>query len=55
MKQLLEMYNEFAQQAEDYVFKYVLPPFFKVILFGMKVTLAWAFYQTLKNVANELF
>ena len=55
MRQLLEIYNELAQQAEDYIFKYILPPFFKVILFGMQVTLAWAFYQTIKNVVNELF
>jgi hypothetical protein len=55
MKNLLEIYNELAQQAEDYTFKYIFPPFFRLMLFGMKLTLAWAFYQTIKNVANELF
>lgn len=55
MRQLLEAYNELAQQVEDYTFKYILPPFFKLMLFGMKLTLFWAFYQTIRNVGNEVF
>lgn len=55
LKTLLNIYNEASQQLEDFLYKNVLPPFFKVLLFGMKLTLAWAFYQTIKNVINELF
>ena len=53
LQTLSDMYNEFSQRLEDFLYKKVLPPFFRVLLFGMKLTLAWAFYQTIKNVVND--
>ena len=55
LQTLSDMYNEFSQRLEDFLYRKVLPPFFKVLLFGMKLTLAWAFYQTIKNVVNDVF
>lgn len=55
MKNVFDVYNDLSQQAEEFIWKHFLPPFFKVMLFGMKITLAWAFYQTVKNVIDELF
>ena len=55
LQTLFDMYNETSQRLEDFLYKKVLPPFFKVLLFGMKLTLAWAFYQTVKIVIDELF
>jgi len=52
---LVYMYNSLMADAESFMYKKILPPLFKVMLFGMKITLAWAFYQTIKNVVNELF
>lgn len=52
---LVYMYNSLMAEAESFMYKKILPPLFKVMLFGMKITLAWAFYQTIKNVVNELF
>lgn len=55
MKQLFEAYNELAAKAEEIMYQYVLPPVFRVMLFGMKLTLIWAFYQTFKNVVKDSF
>tara|TARA_Y100001972_G_scaffold122748_1_gene168852 strand:- start:1091 stop:1258 length:168 start_codon:yes stop_codon:yes gene_type:complete len=55
MKQLIEAYNELAQQFEDWAFKYVVPPIFKIIEIGLKLTMFWAFYMLVKNAINELF
>ena len=54
MIKLLEIYNDLAQQFEDWVFKYVVPPFLRVIQFGLKLTLFYAFYLLAKNITNEL-
>jgi len=55
MRQLIEVYNNLAQQFEDWAFKYLVPPFLKFILFGLKISLFWAFYMLVKNTINELF
>jgi len=55
LKTLSDIYNETSQRLEEFLYKKILPPFFRVLLFGMKLTLAWAFYQTIKNVINDIF
>ena len=55
MKQLIETYNELVQQFEDWAFKYVIPPAFKIIEITLKLTMFWAFYMLVKNAINELF
>ena len=55
MIKLLEIYNDLAQQFEDWAFKYVIPPFLRVIQFGLKLTLFYAFYLLAKNIINEAF
>ena len=55
MKQLIEMYNELAQQFEDWTFKYVVPPVLKIIEISLKFTLIYAFYLMVKNGINEVF
>ncbi len=55
MRQLIEVYNNLAQQFEDWAFKYLVPPFLKFILFGLKIALFWAFYMMVKNTINEIF
>ena len=55
LQTLSDMYNEASQRLEEFLYKKVLPPFFKLLLFSLKLTLAWAFYQTIKNVINDLF
>ena len=55
MRQLIETYNELSQRFEDWAFKYLLPPFFKAIELGLKVTMFYAFYLLVQNVIKELF
>ena len=55
MKQLIEAYNELAQQFEDWAFKYVVPPVLKIIEIGLKVTMFYAFYLLIVNTVNEVF
>jgi len=55
MIKVIEIYNDLAQQFEDWVFKYIIPPILKTILFGMKLTLFYAFYLLAQNTMNELF
>ena len=55
MIKLLEIYNDLAQQFEDWAFKYIVPPFLKAIMFGLKLTLFYAFYLLAKNIINEAF
>jgi len=55
LKTIFDVYNDVSQRLEDFMFEKILPPFFRVLLFGMKLTLAWAFYQTIKNVINDIF
>lgn len=53
MRQLVEMYNETVQQFEDWAFKYLLPPVFKLIEVSLKLTLFYAFYLLVKNAIGE--
>jgi len=55
MRQLIEAYNELAQQFEDWAFKYVVPPVLKIIEIGLKVTMFYAFYLLVVNTVNEMF
>ena len=55
MRQLIEAYNELAQRFEDWAFKYILPPFFKLMELGLKVTMFYAFYLLIQNIIKELF
>ena len=55
MIKLLEIYNDLAQRFEDWAFKYIVPPFLKAIMFGLKLTLFYAFYLLAKNIINEAF
>ena len=53
MRQLLEMYNNAAQQFEDFAFKHIVPPTLKIIEIGLRLTLLYAFYLLAKNAINE--
>ena len=53
MKQLLEMYNNAAQQFEDFAFKHIIPPTLKLIEIGLRLTLLYAFYLLVKNAIDE--
>ena len=53
MKELINTYNELAQQFEDWAFKYLLPPVFKLIEVSLKLTLFYAFYLLVKNAIGE--
>tara|TARA_A100001201_G_C4043173_1_gene187344 strand:+ start:331 stop:498 length:168 start_codon:yes stop_codon:yes gene_type:complete len=55
MKELINTYNELAQQFEDWAFKYLLPPVFKLIEVSLKLTLFYAFYLLVKNAIGEAF
>jgi hypothetical protein len=54
MRQLLEIYNNAAQRFEDFAFKHILPPVFKLIEIALKVTLFYSFYLLAKNAINEV-
>ena len=54
MIKLLETYNDLAQRFEGWVFKNVVPPILRVIQFGLKLTLFYAFYLLAQNIINEL-
>jgi len=51
MKKLFDMYNEASQRVEDFMFKHILPVVFRILLFGMRLTLLWAIYLLLTEVA----
>lgn len=51
MKKLFDMYNEASQRVEDFMFEHILPIVFRIMLFGMKLTLYWAAYLMLTEVA----
>tara|TARA_B100000925_G_scaffold230716_1_gene179268 strand:+ start:109 stop:276 length:168 start_codon:yes stop_codon:yes gene_type:complete len=55
MKQLIETYNELAQQFEDWAFKHVVPPVLKIIEIGLRLTLIYSFYLLVVNAINEAF
>ena len=54
MIKLLKLYNDLVQQFEDWAFKHIVPPVLKGILFGLKLTLFYAFYLLAQNIINEL-
>ena len=53
MRQLIETYNELAQQFEDWMFKHVVPPTLKIIEIGLRFTMLYAFYLLVKNALTE--
>ena len=55
MIKIIELYNDLAQQFEDWAFKYIIPPFLRVIQFTLKLTMLYAFYLLVLNGVNELF
>ena len=55
MIQLIEAYNSFIQDAEDWAFKHVVPRVLKVIEIALRLTLIYSFYLLVKNGINELF
>ena len=54
MKQLIETYNELAQQFEDWAFKHLVPPVLKIIEIGLRLTMIYAFYLLVKNGIQEM-
>jgi len=55
MIKVIETYNDLAQQFEDWVFRYIIPPFLRAIQFALKLTMLYAFYLLIVNAINELF
>ena len=55
MRQLLEIYNNAAQQFEDFAFKHIVPPVLKIIEIGLRLTLLYAFYLLAQNAISEAF
>jgi len=55
MIQLIEAYNSFVQQAEDWAFKHVVPRVLKVIEIALRLTLIYSFYLLIVNAINEIF
>lgn len=53
MRQLIEAYNNAVQRFEEWAFKNILPPFFKIVELGLKFTLFYAFYLLVSNALNE--
>ena len=51
LKTIFNAYNEASQRLEDFMFEYILPTVFKLMLFGMRLTLLWAVYLLLTEVA----
>ena len=52
---LYNHYFNLKSKIETFLFNYILPPIFKVMVIGLQVILVWALYQALKNSINELF
>ena len=50
MKKLFDMYNEVSQRLEDFMFEHILPVVFRILLFGMRLTLLWAIYLIFTEV-----
>lgn len=55
MRQIIETYNELAQQFEDWAFKQVVPPTLKIIEIGLRFTMIYAFFLLVKNAIEEIF
>jgi hypothetical protein len=54
MRQLIEAYNNFAQQAEDWAFRHLVPRVLKVVEIALRFTLIYSFYLLIVNSINEL-
>ena len=50
LKTLFDTYNEASQRLEDFMFGKILPVVFRVMLFGMRLTLLWAVYLMFTEV-----
>jgi len=50
LKTIFDAYNEASQRLEDFMFEKILPVVFRVILFGMRLTLLWAVYLMFTEV-----
>jgi len=44
LKTVFDIYNEASQRLEDFMFEKILPVVFRVMLFGMRLTLVYAAY-----------
>ena len=55
MIKVIELYNDLAQQFEDWAFKHIVPPILKGVLYALKLTMFYAFYLLIVNTINELF
>jgi len=44
LKTIFDTYNEVSQRLEDFMFEKILPVVFRVMLFGMRLTLVYAAY-----------
>ena len=55
MIKLLEIYNNLAQQFEDWAFKYIVPPALKLIEIVLRLTMLYAFFLLVKNAIGEIF
>lgn len=54
MIQLMEAYNNFVQQAEDWAFRYIVPRVLKVVEIALRFTLIYSFYLLIVNSINEM-
>jgi len=50
LKTIFDVYNNASQQLEDFMFEKILPIVFRILLFGMKLTLVWAVYLIFTEV-----
>ena len=50
LKTIFDLYNDVSQRLEDFMFEKILPVVFKILLFGMKLTLVWAAYLIFTEV-----
>jgi len=50
LKTIFDVYNNASQRLEDFMFKYIMPIVFRVILLGLRLTLIWAVYLIFTEV-----
>lgn len=55
LETLFDVIEDVKSRLETLLFNRVLPVLFKIMLIGMQITLAWAFYQTGAHIIDELF
>ena len=53
MRQLLDIYNNAAQQFEEFAFKHIVAPALQLIEIGLRLTFLYAFYLLAKNAISE--